>query len=102
MPGMQVLHKWKNKPLQQRLGEIMSMTTTCLYLTSCFVVRVTQGRGLMPDNTTRFKCKGKDIFHFVSSQSSYCTKVLADISHCRWGRRRSLNTPWYLTSLWLP
>jgi len=32
----------------------------------CGAVRATQGKGVMPDGTSRFKCKGKDIFHFVS------------------------------------
>jgi len=31
----------------------------------CGAVRTTQGKGLMPDGTTRFKCKGKDIYHFM-------------------------------------
>jgi len=31
----------------------------------CGRVRETQGQGLMPDKTTRFKCKGKDILHFM-------------------------------------
>lgn len=29
------------------------------------LVRTTQGKGTMPDGTVRFKCKGKDILHFV-------------------------------------
>ncbi|KAK4687569.1 hypothetical protein P7C73_g2548, partial [Tremellales sp. Uapishka_1] len=31
----------------------------------CGKVRTTQGKGVMPDGTTRFKCKGKDILHFM-------------------------------------
>ncbi|CAE6467687.1 unnamed protein product, partial [Rhizoctonia solani] len=31
----------------------------------CGRFRATQGQGLMPDDTTRFKSKGKDIYHFV-------------------------------------
>jgi S-(hydroxymethyl)glutathione dehydrogenase/alcohol dehydrogenase len=30
------------------------------------IVRATQGNGQMPDGTSRFKCKGQDIKHFVS------------------------------------
>ncbi|KAG8989225.1 NAD/NADP dependent alcohol dehydrogenase, partial [Tulasnella sp. 427] len=30
----------------------------------CSSVRATQGQGLMPDGTRRFKCKGQDIYHF--------------------------------------
>jgi S-(hydroxymethyl)glutathione dehydrogenase/alcohol dehydrogenase len=33
----------------------------------CQKIRATQGRGLMPDETTRFKCKGKDVFHFMGT-----------------------------------
>jgi len=29
------------------------------------IVRATQGNGQMPDGTSRFKCKGQDIKHFV-------------------------------------
>lgn len=31
----------------------------------CGKVRATQGKGVMPDGTVRFKCKGKEIYHFV-------------------------------------
>lgn len=31
------------------------------------IVRATQGNGQMPDGTSRFKCKGQDIKHFVST-----------------------------------
>ncbi|KAK8869476.1 S-(hydroxymethyl)glutathione dehydrogenase [Kwoniella newhampshirensis] len=31
----------------------------------CGRVRTTQGKGVMPDGTSRFKCKGKDILHFM-------------------------------------
>ncbi|ORX33393.1 formaldehyde dehydrogenase [Kockovaella imperatae] len=31
----------------------------------CGRVRTTQGKGLLPDGTTRFKCKGKDILSFM-------------------------------------
>lgn len=30
-------------------------------------VRATQGKGVMPDGTTRFRAKGQDIYHFVRS-----------------------------------
>lgn len=32
----------------------------------CGAVRATQGKGVMPDGTSRFKCKGKELYHFVS------------------------------------
>lgn len=32
----------------------------------CSAVRATQGQGVMPDGTKRFKCKGQELHHFVS------------------------------------
>jgi Zn-dependent alcohol dehydrogenase len=34
----------------------------------CGAVRATQGKGVMPDGTKRFTCKGQEIHHFVSRQ----------------------------------
>jgi len=31
----------------------------------CGAVRATQGQGKMPDGTSRFKCKGKELLHFM-------------------------------------
>ncbi|GAA6058461.1 hypothetical protein NBRC10513_001806 [Rhodotorula toruloides] len=31
----------------------------------CGAVRATQGQGKMPDGTRRFKCKGKELLHFM-------------------------------------
>ena len=31
----------------------------------CGAVRATQGKGVMPDGTSRFKCKGKELLHFM-------------------------------------
>lgn len=31
----------------------------------CSKVRETQGRGVMPDNSTRFSCRGKPVYHFM-------------------------------------
>ncbi len=36
-------------------------------LTENIVVRGTQGKGVMPDNTSRFSINGKPIYHFVRS-----------------------------------
>ncbi|OCF32075.1 S-(hydroxymethyl)glutathione dehydrogenase [Kwoniella heveanensis BCC8398] len=35
----------------------------------CGRVRSTQGKGVMPDGTSRFKCKGKDILHFMGTST---------------------------------
>ena len=46
----------------------------------CSKIRNTQGKGVMPDGTSRFTCKGKTLFHFmgVSAFSQYT--VVAEIS----------------------
>ncbi len=46
----------------------------------CGKIRATQGKGLLPDGTVRFKCKGKDLLHYmgVSGFSQYT--VVTDIS----------------------
>ena len=45
----------------------------------CQKVRATQGAGVMPDRTTRFTCKGKQIFHFMGtstfSQYTVCLEI---------------------------
>lgn len=33
----------------------------------CTAIRGTQGKGVMPDGTKRFTCKGQEIHHFVSA-----------------------------------
>jgi len=62
----------------------------CKFCTSgktnlCQKVRSTQGKGVMPDGTTRFSCKGKDIYHFMGTscfaQYTVCLEIsLAKIS----------------------
>lgn len=49
----------------------------------CQKVRMTQGKGLMPDNTVRFKCKGKDIFHFMGTSCFSQYSVILEISCCK-------------------
>jgi len=46
----------------------------------CHKVRATQGRGVMPDGTTRFTCKGKEIFHFMGCSTFSEYTVVADVS----------------------
>ncbi|KAJ3372240.1 hypothetical protein GGF31_002098 [Allomyces arbusculus] len=58
---------------------------TCKFCTSgktnlCSIVRATQGRGLMPDETTRFTCKGKPIFHFMGCSTFSEYTVALEIS----------------------
>lgn len=46
----------------------------------CQKIRITQGQGLMPDGTTRFTCKGKQVFHFMGTSTFSEYTVVADIS----------------------
>ncbi|KAF2076360.1 hypothetical protein CYY_002317 [Polysphondylium violaceum] len=48
----------------------------------CSVIRITQGKGLMPDNTSRFKCKGQTIYHFMGTSTFAEYTVLPEISVC--------------------
>src|SRR5215217_4309005 len=40
---------------------------TCLSRRSnlCTAIRATQGKGLMPDGTSRFSCEGGEVFHYM-------------------------------------
>lgn len=59
---------------------------TCKYCTSsktnlCPKIRATQGKGLMPDGTTRFTSKdGQEIFHFMGCSTLSQYTVCAEIS----------------------
>ncbi|KAL4891460.1 chaperonin 10-like protein [Aspergillus ambiguus] len=46
----------------------------------CGKIRATQGRGVMPDGTTRFRAKGKDLLHFMGTSTFSQYSVVADIS----------------------
>lgn len=46
----------------------------------CSKIRVTQGKGVMPDNTSRFTCKGQTIAHFMGCSTFSEYTVVADIS----------------------
>lgn len=46
----------------------------------CGSVRETQGKGVMPDGTSRFKCKGKDLLHFMGCSTFSQYTVVADVS----------------------
>lgn len=49
------------------------------------LVRATQGKGLMPDNTSRFTCKGQKIHHFVSIFHPYSPDGLSLSTHHKMG-----------------
>ena len=46
----------------------------------CQAIRVTQGQGLMPDNTSRFSKDGKQIFHYMGTSTFSEYTVLPQIS----------------------
>jgi len=46
----------------------------------CQKIRITQGRGQMPDGTTRFTCNGKTVYHFMGCSTFSEYTVVADIS----------------------
>ncbi|KAF2397664.1 S-nitrosoglutathione reductase [Trichodelitschia bisporula] len=46
----------------------------------CGKIRATQGRGVMPDGTSRFTCKGKPLLHFMGTSTFSQFTVVADIS----------------------
>lgn len=46
----------------------------------CSAVRETQGKGVMPDGTSRFSCKGKEVFHFMGTSTFSEYTVVADVS----------------------
>eukprot|EP01112_Ceratiomyxa_fruticulosa_P008936 TRINITY_DN2323_c0_g5_i1.p1 TRINITY_DN2323_c0_g5~~TRINITY_DN2323_c0_g5_i1.p1 ORF type:complete len:377 (+),score=82.33 TRINITY_DN2323_c0_g5_i1:84-1214(+) len=58
---------------------------TCKFCTSgktnlCSLIRGTQGKGLMPDGTTRFTCKGQTIYHYMGTSTFSEYTVLPEIS----------------------
>jgi S-(hydroxymethyl)glutathione dehydrogenase/alcohol dehydrogenase len=46
----------------------------------CGKIRATQGRGVMPDGTSRFSCKGQNLLHFMGTSTFSQYTVVADIS----------------------
>ena len=58
---------------------------TCLFCTSgktnlCTAVRATQGKGLMPDGTTRFSYQGQPIYHYMGCSTFSEYTVVAEVS----------------------
>ena len=46
----------------------------------CTAIRGTQGKGLMPDGTSRFKWKGKEIFHYMGCSTFSNFTVMPEIA----------------------
>ncbi|XP_065089825.1 alcohol dehydrogenase class-3-like [Ochlerotatus camptorhynchus] len=49
----------------------------------CPKIRATQGKGVLPDGTSRFTCKGKNVFHFMGTSTFSEYTVVAEISLCK-------------------
>lgn len=49
----------------------------------CQKIRVSQGNGVMPDNTSRFTCKGQTIYHFMGTSCFSEYTVVTEISLCK-------------------
>ncbi|SOD98099.1 S-(hydroxymethyl)glutathione dehydrogenase/class III alcohol dehydrogenase [Caenispirillum bisanense] len=46
----------------------------------CQAIRATQGKGLMPDGTSRFSAKGKELFHYMGTSTFSEYTVLPEIA----------------------
>ena len=57
----------------------------CLFCKSgktnlCTAVRATQGKGLMPDGSTRFSCQGQPVYHYMGCSTFSEYTVVAEVS----------------------
>jgi len=46
----------------------------------CVSIRATQGKGVMPDGTSRFKCRGQVVYHFMGCSTFAQYTVLPEIA----------------------
>ena len=76
---MQILQIFENEPV--RKDSCYSGKLSYLHISSiCNILFHLKGKGLMPDGTTRFRCKGKDVFHFMGCSTFSEYTVCAEIS----------------------
>lgn len=57
----------------------------------CQKVRATQGQGLMPDGSRRFRCKGQPLYHFMGCSTFSEYTVVAEISLCKVAKNAPLD-----------
>jgi len=57
----------------------------------CPKIRATQGKGLMPDGTTRFSYNGKPVYHFMGCSTFSEYTVIAEISAAKINPSADLN-----------
>jgi len=68
----------------------------CKFCTSgktnlCSIIRITQGKGVMPDGTSRFTCKGQTIYHYMGTSTFSEYTVVAEISVAKITKNAPLN-----------
>lgn len=52
----------------------------CITSLLLIAFRTTQGKGVMPDGTSRFSCKGQTLYHFMGTSTFSEYTVVAEIS----------------------
>lgn len=57
----------------------------------CPKIRATQGKGVMPDGTSRFTCNGKTVYHYMGTSTFSEYTVVADISLCKINENAALD-----------
>ncbi|CAL1283533.1 unnamed protein product [Larinioides sclopetarius] len=57
----------------------------------CSKIRATQGKGVMPDGTSRFTCKGQTVYHFMGTSTFSEYTVVAEISVVKVDPKAPLN-----------
>ncbi|XP_042906750.1 alcohol dehydrogenase class-3 [Parasteatoda tepidariorum] len=57
----------------------------------CSKIRVTQGKGVMPDGTSRFTCKGQPVYHFMGTSTFAEYTVVAEISLAKVDKKAPLD-----------
>ncbi len=57
----------------------------------CQAIRNTQGQGLMPDGTTRFSCKGKQLFHYMGTSTFSEYSVVPEIAVAKINKKAPLD-----------
>lgn len=58
--------------------DVVRRRKNCNYL--LYLYRGTQGKGVMPDGTSRFSCKGQVVYHFMGTSTFSEYTVLPEIS----------------------
>jgi S-(hydroxymethyl)glutathione dehydrogenase/alcohol dehydrogenase len=62
----------------------------------CTAIRATQGKGLMPDGTTRFSYKGQPVFHYMGCSTFANFTVLPEIAVAKIRRDAPFKTSCYI------